>query len=108
MELDKSRWHNSSLAFQLANVGSEVQRAFAWQRKGEQKQKEKSIGRFLELIDLSLADKRWQKRCLEICRIREVLCDYFLNDNKLGNSFENLINYFNGFAIKANSENYKY
>lgn len=107
MELDKSRWHNSSLAFQLANVGSEVQRAFAWQRKGEQKQKEKSIGRFLELIDLSLADKRWQKRCLEIVRLREVLCDYFLNNNQFGNSSENLINYFNVFALKANAERLK-
>lgn len=101
MELDVKKWHSLSLAQQMGNIGSEVQRAFSWQKKGEQEQKEKSVDRFLELIDLSLGDKRWQKRCWEICRIREVLCDYFFAKNSLGNSFENLINYFNAFALKA-------
>ncbi len=94
------RWHKLSLAEQMGNIGSEVQRAYSMQKRGDEEQKEKSINRFLELIDLSLTDKRWQKRCLEICRIREVLCDYFFAKNSFGNSFENLINYFNAFALK--------
>lgn len=99
MELNIERWHKLSLAQQMGNIGSEAQRAFSLQKGGEEKQKEKSIDRFLELIDLSLADKRWQKRCLEICRVREILCDYFFAKNSFGNSFENLINYFNAFAL---------
>lgn len=71
--MDIERWHKLSLAEQMANIGSEVQRAFVW-----------------------------QKRCLEIARLREVLCDYFFTKNSFGNSFENLINYFNAFALKAN------
>jgi len=104
MELNVSRWHNFSLAEQLGNIGSEAQRAFAWQEKGEEKQKEKSVERFLELIDLSLSDKRWQKRCLEIARLREVLCDYFFAKNSLGNSMENIKNYFFDFALKVSTE----
>jgi len=107
MEINVERWYKLSLVEQMGNIGSEVQRAFLWQKKEQSEQKEKSITRFLEMIDLTLADPRWQKRCLEICRIREVLCDYFLNNNKLGNSFENLINYFNAFALKANAERLK-
>ncbi len=102
MELKIERWHKLSLAEQIGNIGSEVQRAFSWGQKGNEEQKEKSIDRFLGLIDLSLGDKRWQKRCLEIARMREVLCDYFFAKNSFGNSFENLINYFNAFASKAN------
>lgn len=102
MELDVERWHKLSLAQQMGNIGSEVYRAFVWQERGNEEQKEKSIDRFLELIDCSLSDKRWQKRSLEICRIREVLCDYFFVKNSFGNSFENLINYFNAFALIAN------
>lgn len=100
MELDIERWHKLSLAHQMGNIGSEVQRAFSLQKRGEEVQKDKSVERFLELIDLSLSDKRWQKRCWEICRVREVLCDYFFTENSFGNSFENLINYFNTFALK--------
>jgi hypothetical protein len=99
MELDIERWHKLSLAQQMGNIGSEAQRAFLWKEKGEEIQKEKSIDRFLELIDLSLNDKRWQKRSLEICRIREVLCDYFFAKNSFGNSLEDLANYFNCFAL---------
>lgn len=100
MELNIERWHKLSLPEQMGNIGSEVQRAFSLQKRGEEEQKEKSIDRFLELIDLSLEDGRWQKRCLEICRVREVLCDYFFAKNSFGNSFENLVNYFNSFALK--------
>ncbi len=100
MELNVERWRKLSLVEQMGNIGSEAQRAFLLQKRGDEEQKEKSIDRFLELIDLSLADQRWQKRCLEICRVREVLCDYFFAKNSFGNSFENLTNYFNAFALK--------
>ncbi len=100
MELDEERWHKLPLPEQMGNIGSEVLRASLLQKRGDSEQKEKSIDRFLELIDLSLNDKRWQKRCLEICRIREVLCDYFFANNSFGNPFENIINYFNAFALK--------
>ena len=99
MELKAEKWSKLLLAQQMGNIGSEVQRAFGWQERGDEDQKEKSINRFLDLIDLSLIDKRWQKRCWEICRMREVLCDYFLAGNSFGNSFQNLINYFNNFAL---------
>lgn len=98
--MDAERWHTLSLAEQMGNIGSEVQRAFVWQTREEEVQKEKSVNRFLELIGLTLSDKRWQKRCWEIARLREVLCDYFFAKNSFGNSFENLINYFNSFALK--------
>ena len=101
MELNKERWHSLSFSKQIGNIGSEVQRAYSLQKRGDNEQKERSIDRFLELIDLSLNDKRWQKKCLEICRIREVLCDYFFTNNSFGNSFESIINYFNAFVLKT-------
>lgn len=105
MELDIKKWHSLTLAQQMGNIGSEAQRAFLWQKKGEQEQKEKSINRFLELIDLSLADKRWQKRCLEIVRLREVLCDYFFGKNTFKLSQQQMENYFSSFAVLSNSKN---
>ena len=81
MELNAQRWHNLSLAQQIGNIGSEVARAFLWKSRGEIAQTEKAVDRFLELIDLTLADNRWRKRRLEVTRLREVLCDYFFGKN---------------------------
>ncbi|MDD4990001.1 MAG: hypothetical protein PHW31_01700 [Candidatus Pacebacteria bacterium] len=103
MELNKERWRNLTLAQQMGNIGSEVARAFLWQSKGEIVQMEKAIDRFLELIDLTLSDNRWQKRRLEIARLREVLCGYFFaNHGSL--SFQRQIeNYFLPFAALSNN-----
>jgi hypothetical protein len=71
-ELAAGRWRSFGLVEQLANVGSEVDRAIrAW----EEHRRERFGGAFeraLELFDLTAQDGRWRgHRLKEILRARE-------------------------------------
>lgn len=100
-QLAQGRWQQFSLMEQLAHVGSEVDRAAHWKKKGDTVTSQRSIDRALELIDFTLADQRWQKRRKEIARAREVLCDHFYGDNQYQSSTESLQRYFFSFALAA-------
>jgi len=95
------RWRALSIEEQLGNIGSEVSRAGHWQRK-DQKTFWGAVDRALELFDLTLADPRWhgaKKR--EIARAREVFCDAVYGGREYGTTFENLLPYFDQFALVA-------
>jgi hypothetical protein len=97
--LASGRWRRFSLVEQMANIGSEVSRVIHWKEKGNKVNQEKAIERALELIDLTIADKRWKSRLLELLRLREVFCDLFIGDNTYNTSFKSLQNYFLFFGL---------
>lgn len=58
--------------------------------------------RALELLDLTIADERWRgPRLREICRAREVVCDFIAGDNEYGSTAASLDTYFLPFALAA-------
>lgn len=70
-----SRWSELSLAEQLANVGSEVERALRARASGNETRLRNAVARALELFDLTAADERWRgPRRREILRAREEFC----------------------------------
>ena len=75
--LADGRWQAFSLVEQLANVGSEVERAISWSAKGRPKHCSKAIDRGLELLDLTIADPRHRERLKELTRLREVASRLF-------------------------------
>ena len=79
--LAQGRWKSFSLVEQLANVGSEVERAIAWRDKNREYSK-KAFERALELLDLTIADPKNKNGLKEIIRLREFLVDYFVFDNQ--------------------------
>ncbi|MDO8626561.1 MAG: hypothetical protein Q7K39_03870 [Candidatus Magasanikbacteria bacterium] len=95
------RWSTFSLAEQLGNVGSEVGRAAIRERSGDTAQRDRALERALELLDLTIADSRWQKRLKEICRAREVLCDTFWGKREYHSTPEAMEKYFYHFALLA-------
>lgn len=102
-ELANGRWFTLSLAEQLGNIGSEVGRAINWKNKNNTEYYEKAFVRILELLDLTLADKRWTGcRKKEIARVREALCDSFEGNSQ---SFQIPLSdwpqYFMHFAVYA-------
>ncbi len=100
-DLAGGRWFGMALCEQLGNVGSEVGRAIKWQREENTVRREKSLERALELLDLTIADQRWQGRLKEICRAREVVTDFFYGNNQYQGSPESLEKYFYQFAQEA-------
>lgn len=100
-ELAQGRWSKLSLSEQMANIGSELFRAISWYKKGDQKYFQKSFERFLELLDLTIADPRWKKGLKELTRLREIVCDIFFGENQYKVSFDELDKYFLQFTTAA-------
>lgn len=102
--LAAGRWQTFSLMEQLANVGSEVERALKWREKGNMEYSRLALERALELLGLTIADPRHRSRLKEITRLREALLDFFLGDNEFGSTERSWRGYFYAFAIAAASQ----
>jgi hypothetical protein len=100
-DLAAGRWFQFSLIEQMANTGSEVERALNWKQRGNAEYSTRAIERALELLDLTIADARNRGRLKELTRVREVLVDYFYADNGFGSSPARWRTYFNAFAVAA-------
>ncbi len=100
-ELAAGRWFRLSLVEQLANVGSEIERAMRWRGTGNIVYGRRAFERALELLDLTIADAKHRSRLKELTRLREALADYFRFDNRYGSSDESWRRYFHAFTYVA-------
>lgn len=88
----------------MANIGSEVERAISWRKKGDLKYSQEAFERTLDLIDLTIMDCRLRKRLKEITRLREILCDYFAFSNLYKTTDQELQKYFYAFMLAARKD----
>jgi hypothetical protein len=100
-ELAAGRWFRLSLVEQLANVGSEIERAIRWREKGNADYGQRAFERALELLDLTIGDEKNRSRLKELTRLREALADHFWFDNRYGASDESWRRYFHAFTYAA-------
>lgn len=100
-ELAAGRWLQFSLVEQLANVGSEVERAIGWREKGNAAYSTLAVERALELLYLTIADPKNRRRLKELTRLKEALADYFYSDNRFGSSDKSWRTCFGTFAWAA-------
>ena len=101
------KWMKLSLPEQLANIGSEVIRAINWKQKGKEDYSKKATLRALELIDLTIKDKKNIHRLKEILRLRELLADFLWFDNEYNSSAESFKKYFYAFNYYVNNVKYR-
>jgi hypothetical protein len=98
-QLAAGRWFTMTLAEQLGNVGSEYERACRAKEQNNAERFDAASARFLELMDLTIADKRWHNhRLKELCRVREEACNELYD---AGGKLLSLKNYFFDFALIA-------
>ena len=98
--LADGQWLKLSFFEQMANIGSEVERAICW-REERPDYSEKAFERALELLDLTVGDPKNRFRLKELLRVREVLVDYFKFGNLYGSSDQKWRNYFYSFNYAA-------
>jgi hypothetical protein len=89
---------------QMANIGSEVERAIRWRQKNNLEYSARAFDRALELLELTISDRRHQHRLRELTRVREALLDYFVGDNQFHSSDDSWKKYFYAFGIAASLE----
>jgi hypothetical protein len=107
-ELASGRWFTFSIAEQLANVGSEYERARKAKEIGDRERFTHALARMLELMDLTIADSRWRNhRLKELCRVRGIACEQLCSDNPEPWARQDLRDYFLHFAILSRNETYK-
>jgi hypothetical protein len=98
-ELASGRWRSLPLIEQLANTGSEIERALNWAAKGNAEFSALAVDRALELLDLTIADPKHRHRLKELTRLREALADYFFGSNEYGSSPAAWHRYFDAYGL---------
>lgn len=100
-ELAAGRWNKLSFIEQMANIGSEVERALNWKVKKNADYSRQAFERALELVDLSFDSATGHSRLKELARMREALVDYFLGNNQFKSSETSWKKYFMFFVYAA-------
>ena len=100
--LGLGRWGQMSVVEQMANVGSEVERAIRAHERGNPERFEHAFERALELFDLTVADGRWGGcRLRELARAREEFRALFYGDEGACPSVARVRSYYLQFAVAA-------
>lgn len=100
-ELAAGRWHRLSFLEQMANIGSELERALNWRAKNNLPYAQQAFERALELLDLTLESVEGFARKKELCRVREAMVDYFYGTNQFASTEASWRRYFSPFAYAA-------
>jgi len=100
-DLAAGRWGKLPFLEQMANIGSEVERAFNWRAKHNTAYCQQAFERALELIDLTLDSVKGFARLKELTRLRESIADYFFGTNQFISTEESLRKYFSNFTYAA-------
>ena len=80
-QLASGRWFEMPFLEQMANIGSEIERAINWKNKNNKFYSQQAFERGLELLDLTISDSKNIKKLKELTRTREILVDYFAFNN---------------------------
>jgi hypothetical protein len=98
--LSPKHWFSLSINEQMANIGSEVERAIKWKDKNTE-YSNLANNRALELFDLTLDDAKYHDGIKEVTRARELWLDFFLGDNQYHQTAVLWHKYFNAFTYAA-------
>ncbi|MBF0521595.1 MAG: hypothetical protein HQL24_00910 [Candidatus Omnitrophica bacterium] len=100
-ELAAGRWNELPFVEQMANIGSEVERAMNWRVKQNLPYSQRAFERSLELVDLTLDHTKESARLKELARVREALVDYFAGENQFQSTEMAWRKYFLAFTYAA-------
>ena len=76
-DITLEKWQLLPLKNQIMNIGAEISRVQTWQNLEDKEKVKECVERALELLDLTLRDKRWKNKLGELLRIREALCYFY-------------------------------
>ena len=100
-DLAAGGWKKLSFVEQMANIGSEVERALNWKNKNNAHYSSMAFERALELLDLTIENEKRRNHLRELLRLREALADYFASKNVYGSTPKNWDSYFHASSFAA-------
>jgi hypothetical protein len=96
-QLASGRWKSMLFIEQMANIGSEIERAIRWKGKGNPDYSNQAFERALELLEITITDKKNKHRLKELTRLKEMLADHFQFENEYRSTDKSWTNYFYPF-----------
>lgn len=90
-------WFTMPVGIQLANVGSEVNRAIQWKKRGNEQRAVNFCNKAIEFLKLIKEDPKNEHRKRELDFCIEELKDYFLGENIWKTTDETLMKYYDAF-----------
>lgn len=102
-DLSPSHWFSLTICEQMANIGSEIERALKWREKKTNYSLLANL-RALELFDLTMQDSKNITGLREISRARELWLDFYLGNNQYHQTAEQWHRYFYAFAYAARNK----
>ena len=103
-KLAQGNWKKLSFFEQMANIGSEVERAINWKNKNNIRYSLLASERTLELLYLTIEDNKNKNRLKELVRVYECLGDFLYGDNIYQSSDSLWQRYFYSFAYAARND----
>ena len=94
------RWHQLSLTQQMGHIGSELGRARRLESQNDPSNRDQALERALDLLDMTLNDRRWQARFRELARFREAVSRWFTGSADYDIPPEALEDYCTRFALR--------
>lgn len=80
--LKPKEWFKKTMVEQMANVGAEIERALDAWGGNEEDRGLAAFYRALELLQYTKIDPKNKNRLKELCRLYEILGEYFLGNNQ--------------------------
>jgi hypothetical protein len=77
-----AKWSTYSIGQQILMIANELNRAGNWIEKGQNFETNMCYERAFELIDLTKEDVRWKGHLRELCRMREILGELYIQNSK--------------------------
>lgn len=106
--MDLKTWSKLSIYDQMGTIGTEIGRTMSWRQNPHFGKPEEAFYRGLEYLDLSISDpKNRGAKLKELCRVREVLVDWYLGTKLYSTTESSLNSYFEPFAIASNLQRAK-
>lgn len=100
-ELADGRWMKIPFFEQMANIGSEIERTIKWRNNGNTNYSQRAFERALELLYLTIDDKKNLSRIRELTRVREALSDFYQFNNEYNSTDISWQRYFYQFTYAA-------
>lgn len=99
--ITQAQWNQLSFCEQMGNIGSEISRTISASKRSNFTRADSAFDRALELFDLTISDPKNKHGLKELCRAREICCDFFIGDNDYRSEAESLDRYFLQYAQAA-------
>ena len=93
----RKKWFGMTIQDQIGNIGSEVNRAIRWEKKGDLKRAQDFCKKAKELLQITMEDPKNRHRIGELFNAMSELEDRFFGDNIYQTTDEMLRKYYDVF-----------